>query len=97
MDRGPRYTHVMRTAVSLPDELFKEAENVAKTLHMSRSELYAIALKKFLLGRDEEEMSDKLTGEEITRKLNEVYGDSPAKVDEAFHRAQMEVMKRSEW
>ena len=78
----------MKTAVSLPDKLFERAETVAKKLHVSRSELYKRALTGYLKTRDEEA---------IAQKLREVYGKIPAKVDEAFHQAQLEVMKRSEW
>ena len=38
----------MKTAVSLPDELFRQAEAAAKKLRMSRSKLYATALSEFL-------------------------------------------------
>jgi metal-responsive CopG/Arc/MetJ family transcriptional regulator len=78
----------VKTAVSLPDELFKKAELVAKRMHVSRSELYALALSGYLRTRDEEE---------IARKLREFYDKEPAIVDEVLHRAQLRVMKRSEW
>ncbi len=38
----------MRTAVSVPDELFRRAEGAARRLGMSRSELYARAITEFL-------------------------------------------------
>lgn len=38
----------MKTAVSLPDALFEEAERLARRLKLSRSELYATALREFL-------------------------------------------------
>ena len=39
----------MKTAISLPDELFEEAESLASRLGMSRSGLYAAALEDFML------------------------------------------------
>jgi len=78
----------MKTAVSLPDELFKRAEAVAKKMDVSRSELYARALSGFLETLDEEA---------IAKSVREFYGETPARVDQALHRAQLEVMKRSEW
>ena len=38
----------MKTAVSIPDELFQEAERLASRLKTSRSQLYCRALKEFV-------------------------------------------------
>ena len=38
----------MKTAISLPDDLFRMAEAAARKLKMSRSQLYAAALAEFL-------------------------------------------------
>jgi metal-responsive CopG/Arc/MetJ family transcriptional regulator len=38
----------MKTAISLPDEVFEKAEATAKRLKISRSELYSRALQEFL-------------------------------------------------
>jgi len=38
----------MKTAISIPDELFEAAEKMARKLKMSRSELYQQALTRFL-------------------------------------------------
>ena len=54
----------VKTAVSLPDELFKKVENKAKQLGVSRSHLFAIALEEYLHESDYED---------ITHRLNEVY------------------------
>ncbi|HEV8244991.1 MAG TPA: ribbon-helix-helix protein, CopG family [Polyangiaceae bacterium] len=43
----------MKTAISIPDELFERAEREAKRLRISRSELFARAVREFLgLERD---------------------------------------------
>jgi hypothetical protein len=39
----------MKTAVSLPDDLFAEAESYARARGPSRSHLYAAALREFLV------------------------------------------------
>lgn len=44
----------MKTAISLPDALFEEAEAVAKDLGMSRSKLVQTALESFLRQRRED-------------------------------------------
>ena len=43
----------MKTAISLPDPLFKEAEAAAKDLGLSRSKLIQTALEDFLKRRRE--------------------------------------------
>ena len=55
---------------------------------MSRSELYTMALDKFLETRDEEE---------IARKLREFYSSSTEDLDPAVAAAGYRIMKRSEW
>jgi metal-responsive CopG/Arc/MetJ family transcriptional regulator len=54
----------VKTAISLPDKIFFEAEEVARHRGITRSRLYAIALEEYLA---------KYNGEMITKKLNEVY------------------------
>jgi metal-responsive CopG/Arc/MetJ family transcriptional regulator len=39
----------MKTAVSIPDAVFRKAERLAKRLGKNRSELYAAALREYLL------------------------------------------------
>ncbi len=38
----------MKTAISLPDAVFKEAERFARSLKKSRSQLYAEAITEYL-------------------------------------------------
>ena len=38
----------MKTAISLPDDLFADAEALAQQLEMSRSRLYVAALREYL-------------------------------------------------
>jgi metal-responsive CopG/Arc/MetJ family transcriptional regulator len=70
----------MRTTVSIPDELFRQADAAARRLRLSRSELYAKAISEFL---------KRQQGDEVTERLNEVYSRRPAKVDPALHSAQL--------
>lgn len=41
----------MKTAISIPDEVFAEAERVARRLGMSRSELFTKAVQAYLQTR----------------------------------------------
>lgn len=54
------YTRVMKTAVSIPDELFAEADSVARRLGVSRSQLYARALEMFLAAQQSDPVTEKL-------------------------------------
>jgi metal-responsive CopG/Arc/MetJ family transcriptional regulator len=38
----------MKTAISIPDDVFQEAERLARRMHTSRSELYRLALKEYV-------------------------------------------------
>ena len=73
----------MKTAISLPDPLFKRAEAVAHHLHVTRSELYARALERFL--RDHDEAA-------VRAALDDVYGDEAAELPAGAARAQAEVL-----
>ena len=42
------YTIGMKTAVSIPDEVFEDAERLAKRLKKSRSEVYSLALSEYV-------------------------------------------------
>ena len=78
----------MKTAVSLPEDLFRRAEVVAKKLHVSRSRLYATAISEFL---------DRSHSERVTERLNEVYDGTAAKVDAVLHRAQLKSLGDDSW
>lgn len=58
------YTVDMKTAISIPDPVFRSAEQLAARLGLSRSELYCRALKD-MLARHDQAM--------ITAQLNEIY------------------------
>lgn len=57
-----------KIAISIDENLFKEADERASKMEISRSEFYARAVAKFV--RDEE-------SREITERLNESYADGP--------------------
>lgn len=41
----------MKTAISVPDDLFAEVEKIAKEKHSSRSEIFVVALREYLARR----------------------------------------------
>ncbi len=78
----------VKTAVSVPDDLFRMAEATARRLRVSRSELYARAIAEFLKGQQ---------GDAITERLNDVYSRHPAKVAAGLHRAQLKSLAKDAW
>jgi predicted transcriptional regulator len=78
----------MKTAVSLPDDLFRLAEVAARRLRVSRSRLYATAISEFL---------NRQQGGAVAKSLNEVHSRRPAKVDSAFDRAQLRSLDKDSW
>jgi predicted transcriptional regulator len=77
----------MKTAISLPDDLFRRAEAAARRLKMSRSQLYANAIAEFL----ERRQTNK-----ITARLNEIYSEEPANLDPALASVQSKSLE-SDW
>lgn len=78
----------MKTAVSIPEDVFKEAERQARRLKMSRSRLYSVALREYLARHE----TDAFT-ESWSRVLAEV--SEP--VDLFIRKASRRMLKRVEW
>ena len=76
----------MKTAVSIPDKLFEEAEKTAQKLGLPRSQFYARALEEFI------SMHDK---QKITDRLNKVYSSDSASVDSAASEAGLDQLRRN--
>jgi antitoxin MazE6 len=81
----------MKTAVSLPDPLFDEAEAAAKLLGVSRSKLIQIALEEYLKRRRDEELTA-----EINRYI-EKHGADLTKEDETLLEHARQMTRRVEW
>jgi metal-responsive CopG/Arc/MetJ family transcriptional regulator len=82
------YTHVVKTAISIPDEVFQAAEELAGRLGVSRSELYASAVAEYVAA---------LRSRGVTARLNEVYADHSSSLDPALGRAQADAVDSEEW
>ena len=78
----------MKTAISLPDDLFNAADDLASRLGVSRSELYATAVAEFLA---------KHTESEVTARLDRLYGEEPGGLDPVFRRAQRRSLGAESW
>ncbi len=63
-------TRRVKTAISLPDALYRRAEQVAQRLGRTRSALYAEALGAYLEAAED--------ADEVTATLDELYADAAA-------------------
>lgn len=79
---------IMKTAISIPDELFKAADQYAKSHGLSRSQLYAEAVAQFL---------EKHPADHITKQLNEIYSAESAKLDDTIRTMQFSSIDKEEW
>ena len=65
----------MKTAISLPDDIFEAAERTVAAMGLSRSALYATALAQFL---------DRHDPDQVTARLDAVYAGREASLDPAL-------------
>jgi len=83
-------THV-KTAISLDEGLFREAEEWAGKLGVSRSQLFARAVEEYVRRHE---------NEELLARLNEVHADGPGEEDEeALRHGQalhLDMLRRAE-
>jgi len=59
-DDGPGYAFAMKAAITLPDDVFGEAEGLAAQFRISRSELHGRALEEFLARHAPDQMAQAL-------------------------------------
>jgi metal-responsive CopG/Arc/MetJ family transcriptional regulator len=78
----------MKTAISLPDSVFQEAEVLAQRLGISRSELYTKALKTYL---------EKYKSSQILEKLNQVYTEESSDLDPVMAKMQFMSLPSEDW
>ena len=78
----------MKTAVSIPDDVFKGAERLARRTKRSRSRLFSDALKEYLARHTPDQVT-----EAMDRAINEL-GDSK---DTFVSSATRRVLEQSKW
>lgn len=83
------YTIGMKTAISLPDSVFRAAEQLAKRARKSRSQLYADALTEYLT---------RHAPDEVTEAMNRVVDRLGSESTDAFsQQAGRHALERTEW
>lgn len=78
----------MKTAISVPDDIFESADALAERLGISRSQLYATAVAEYVA---------KHRDEDVTARLNRVHGDEVSGVEPPLRTAQARSVSSSEW
>ncbi len=78
----------MKTVISLPDKVFEAAEALASRLGISRSELYANALKAYL---------QKFNRDHILQQLNQVYAEEDSSLDPTLATLQSMSLPHEDW
>ena len=78
----------MKIALSIPDDLFESGETLSKRLGVTRSRLYATALAEFVA---------KHRGQNVTARLNAVYGSHDNRLSPAVRRLQRRSLAKDPW
>ena len=82
------YTFGMKTAVSIPDDVFEDAERLASRLQTSRSKLYARALAEFVARHDDDR---------VTALMDEAVREAGGQGDAFVAAAAKQSVRRAEW
>jgi metal-responsive CopG/Arc/MetJ family transcriptional regulator len=78
----------MKTAISVPDEIFEDAEALAARLGKSRSQLYAEAMAEYLTRHDPESVTERMD-----RALDAIAGSEDPFVTETTRS----ILEKIEW
>ena len=78
----------MKTAISLPDDLFASAEALAQRLGLSRSRLFATAVAEFVARHQ---------SRKVIERLDAVYSAEASALDPKLRRAQRRRLPPDTW
>jgi metal-responsive CopG/Arc/MetJ family transcriptional regulator len=79
----------MKTAISIPDDLFREADRLAAELKQSRSQLYSRAVREYVA---------RHSADRVTAALDAVYaGENDESELEFLRIAAQRTLEHSEW
>lgn len=78
----------MKTAVSVPDGLFRKAERLARRTRKSRSQVFSDALREYVA---------RHAPDEVTAAMHRVIAATDGAPDDFTAAAARRVLERSEW
>jgi metal-responsive CopG/Arc/MetJ family transcriptional regulator len=78
----------MKTAISIPDDVFADADQLARKLQQSRSQLYSRAVREYVA---------RHTDDEVTGALDALYAQETSALGEFGRAAAKRTLEHSEW
>ena len=78
----------MKTAISVPDEVFLRVDRFARTRRLSRSAVFTAAAAEYV---------QKHRGDDITQRLNEIYAGEDSKLDPVLAKMQSMSLSKEVW
>jgi metal-responsive CopG/Arc/MetJ family transcriptional regulator len=78
----------MKTAISIPDPIFRAADKLARRLGMTRSRLYTKAVMEYI---------QRHRNDVVCEKLNEIYEKESSSLDQATQAMQWASIDEEEW
>lgn len=78
----------MKTAVSIPDGVFVEAERLARRTRKSRSQVFSEALREYVA---------RHSSNQVTEAMNRVVDNLDESVDPMVRVAGWRLLEKSEW
>ncbi len=82
----------MKTAISIPDDLFKRVENFAAELHLSRSQVFTDAVREYIERRRNEKILDA-----INRGYSDVETEEEKRLREESKKHYAGLLKDEKW
>jgi predicted transcriptional regulator len=82
------YTGSMKTAVSIPDDVFEGAERLARRTKKSRSQLFSDAVREYVA---------RHAPDEVTEAMNRVCDALGSTQDKFVSEAARRILERTEW
>ncbi len=79
------HTNCMKTAISIPDHIFEEVNNLAKENKTSRSRIFCAAVKEYLT---------KMKAHKLLEALNSVYSDKETPKEKLLRTKTTEYYER---
>lgn len=78
----------MKIAVSLPDDVFERAEQLARSMRKSRSQFYADALREYVA---------RHASEKVTARMDQVLSELDEPADPFVSAAAGRILARTKW
>ena len=78
----------MKTAISIEDDVFLEAETTAKEMGLSRSKFYSKAVLEFIQNHKPDA---------ITSKYNIIYSENKNQIEKDLAQANFNLFNKEEW